>query len=400
MIFFSQLLNRHIYDDRNESLGRCADIVVGNGAEGYPRIKGLITFAAKSSFFIPIEGVEVLSHSEITLKISDPRRAFIESLDDILLCRDLLDKQIFDVDSIRVVRVNDLQLMQVDGLFSLIAVDISAAAIFRRIGIPVVHSKFFVPKLLDWKNIDFAKESEGGLKLKMGYNKLIKLHPADIANLIENLSLHDSSKVMESFDADTAADVLAEVEPRYKDVLLEKLDAKDLSAMINKMSADEAADVFKDLSYFKKNQVLEHMQSSKADLLNHLASYEHDNAGGLMTTDYFHLDSDLTVSDALKEIQKKTDEHRTIYHVYIVNKENTLVGVISIRRFLFAKKTEKLSGLMAKVIGAVTPLSRVEKIAKVMTKYNLMSVPVVDEHKKLLGIVTVDDIMRVLIPHA
>jgi magnesium transporter len=400
MIFFSQLLNRNIYDDRNELLGRCADIVVGNGSETYPRIKGLITLAGKSSFFIPMEAVEVLSHSEITLNRPDPRHAFLESADDILLSRDLLDKQIFDVDSIRVVRVNDLQLMQVENVFSLIAVDISAAAIFRRVGIPAVHSRIFMPKLLDWKNIDYTKESEGGLKLKMGYNKLIKLHPADIANLIENLSLHDGSKVMESFDADTAADVLAEVEPRYKDILLEKLDAKDLSAMINKMSADEAADVFKDLSYFKKNQVIEFMQTSKADLLNHLASYEHDNAGGLMTTDYFRLDSELTVSDAIKEIQKKTDEHRTIYHVYIVNNDNTLLGVISIRRFLFAKKTEKLSSLMSKVIGAVTPLSGVEKIAKIMTKYNLMSVPVVDEHKKLIGIVTVDDIMRVLIPHA
>jgi magnesium transporter len=400
MIFFSQLLNRHIYDDKNEVLGRCTDLVLGNGTEGYPRIKGLITLAGKSSFFIPIEVVEVLSHTEITLNGPDPRRAYIESADDFLLSRDLLDRQIFDVDSIRVVRVNDLQLMQVEKNFSLIAVDISAAAIFRRIGIPVVHSRIFTPKLLDWKNIDFTKESEGGLKLKMGYNKLIKLHPADIANLIENLSLHEGSKVMQSFDADTAADVLAEVEPRYKDILLEKLDAKDLSAMINKMSADEAADVFQDLSHYKKNQVIGHLQSSKTDLLNHLASYEQDDAGGLMTTDYFHLDAELTVAEALKEIQKKTDEHRAIYHMFITDKDLTLLGVISIRSFLFAKKTEKLASMMSKVIGAVSPYTSVEDIAKVMTKYNLMSVPVVDEGKKIIGIVTVDDIMRALIPHA
>jgi Mg/Co/Ni transporter MgtE len=317
------------------------------------------------------------------------------------LARDVLDQQIFDVGGIRVVRVNDLELVKVEEKFALISVDVSNRALLRRLGLvnwPILRRA--QSKFIDWSSLGLVKGSIGNLKLNTSREKLEKLHPADIANLIENLNFHESSKLVQSLDQETAAEVLEEVEPEYKDTLLERINPKNLAQIMEEMPSAQAADVIQDLSDHKRLQVYRRLGLRKAKTLHRLSRYGSDVAGGMMNTESMSVHRDTSVRQAIQKIRKHSDEHSSIYHVIVVDDDNHLEGIISVRTLLLAKMREKVADLMAKVYRTVRVSTNVSEVAKVMTKYNLMSVAVVDKNKVIRGIIAVDDILRFLIPDA
>jgi magnesium transporter len=402
MIFLSQLINSPIIDSQQQTIGRLRDIVVEPKNKDYPLVKGIIFQYRRDLAFIPYSYIENLSRSEITLTKSNCWKINHEfSSDEIFLERDILDQQIFDVKGIRVVRVNDLQLVKIEENFHLVGIDVSNKALFRRLGVselPFFRSS--ESKFIDWYDVNFIKGTLGSLKLKTPYQNLKKLHPADIANLIENLTLHESSKLVQAIDKETAAEVLGEVEPEYKDPLLEHINAKELAGILEKMPTDEAADVIQDLSEHKRLQVFHRLGIHKAKMLHKLTVYEEDKAGGLMSSDYLAVPSEYNVTQTIKEIRRKSKEHESLYHVFALNKNEQLMGVVSIRTLLLAHGRTKIKDLMSKVVRTVRPETSAEEVAHIMTKYNLLSLAVVDSQKKMKGIITVDDIMRLLVPNA
>jgi Mg/Co/Ni transporter MgtE len=320
---------------------------------------------------------------------------------EFLLKRDVLDEQIFDVGGIRVVRVNDLELVKVENKISLIGIDISTRALFRRLGLenlPLIkHSK---STYIDWSNVSLVKGQFGNLQLKTSREKLHKLHPADIANLIESLNFHESSKLVESLGNEKAAEVLEEVEPKYKDTLLERFNPKNLASIVEEMPADEAADIIQNLSDHKRMQVFRRLGVRKAKMLHRLTSYKEDVAGGLMNTDFMAVHKDMTVHEAIKKVRINSEQHASIYHIFAVDEENHLEGIVSIRTLLLAEKRGKISDMMTSVYHTVRVSTSGEDVARIMTKYNLLSIAVIDHNKVIRGIITVDDILRFLIPDA
>lgn len=403
MIFLSQLLQVPIMDSRQEQVGRLKDIIVRSKNEtDYPQVQGIVFKVGSGLGFIPYDCIENLSYGEVTLKKSNCSELSHEFVpEDIFLMRDLVDQQIFDMGGIRVVRVNDLQLVKIEERFCLVGIDVSSRGLIRRLGLD--HWPFFKSiqsQYIDWQNVSLIPGDMAGLKLKTSYEKLEKLHPADIANLIENLSLQESSKLVESIDKETAAEVLGEVEPEYKETLLERMNPKDLAKILEEMPTDEAADVIQELSEEKRLEVLRRLGVETAKTLSQLTEYGDDIAGGLMTTEYMVVPQEYTVAQATEEIRKKSEEFHSIYHVYIVNTEGTPKGVVSIRTLLLAAPEIPLKTLMAKVIKTVKTNVKAKEVAQLMTKYNLLSIAVVDKHKKIQGIITVDDILRFLVPNA
>jgi magnesium transporter len=404
MFYFSEVLNAKILDDREEYVGKVRDVAIfdSGDSEKYPPIKGVVFIGSKKDHFISYEDIEVFGPKEITLKKTDCWIEMAGSQNEILLNRDLMDKQIFDIDSIRVVRVNDLELAKINDRFCLVAADISFNAILRRLGLPLLPAaKITAPKLIDWKNIDFLSSRDAaGLRLKTSREKLNRLHPADIANLIENLNLRDSSMVIKSFDADKAADILAEVEPKYKDILLEHIDPEHLSTLVEKMPSDEATDVIQDLSHRHKGRVLEKLGAGKADIIRQLSAYEERDAGSIMTTDFLSISGSSSISEAIEMIRTHQDKLESIYHLFVTDMDNRLTGVVSIRSLLLGEGKAMIKDIMSKAITMVSPHAKNIDVARLMTKYNLLSAAVVDSDKKIIGIITIDDIMRILIPNA
>jgi magnesium transporter len=403
MIFVSQLINAVVIDDRQENVGRVKDILIKEREkDGYPEVIGIFVKHRGKEVFIAYKFIEVLGFGEVTLNMAECWENDYElSAGEILLVRDVLDQQIFDVGGIRVVRVNDVELIHVDGKYILVGIDISNRALLRRLGIgnfPIfrrVESQY-----LDWKNVSFVKAPAGSLQLKMSKAKLKKLHPADIANLIESLNFHQSSQIVQSLDEETAAEVLEEVEPKYKDTLLERMHPKKLAEIMEEMTADQAADVIQDLSEHKRMLVFKKLGVRKAKKIHRLSKYDSDVAGGLMNPAFMAVNKNYSVHHAISSIQEHSDEHSSIYHVFVLDDAGYLHGIISVRTLLLADPKEKVRDLMTKVYKTVGVNTNVEDVARLMTKYNLMSVAVVDKNKVMRGIVAVDDVLRYLLPDA
>jgi len=402
MIFFSQLLRVPIIDNKQETVGRLKDVIVKAQEGEYPKVHGVIFQERKHLSFIPYQYIETLSRGEITLNKSNCWKVdYQPENDEFLLTRDVLDQQIFDVKGIRVVRVNDLQLVKIDNGFSIVGIDVSNKALLRRLGLSYfplftrMESKF-----IDWHNVSLVKGSVGSLQLKTTHEKLQKLHPADIANLIENLTLPESTKLVQSFDNETAAEVLGEVDPKYKDTLLEHINPKSLANIMEEMPTDEAVDVLKDLSENKRIQVFRRLGVRKAKTLHKLSGYKDDIAGGLMTSEFMTIHRDSTADEAIKIIRKTSDQYRSLYHVFVIDDDKHLLGVVSIRTLLLSSPKQKIVDLMSKVVRTLRLHTKSEDIARLMTKYDLLSMAVVDKQKVIRGIVTVDDILRLLIPDA
>lgn len=403
MIFFSQLFNVPVVDSKQEEIGRLKDVLVKAKGDGYPQVSGImISLGRGRMVMIPEQYIENLGYGEVTLKKSNCwEEDYDPSAHEILLARDVLDQQIFDVAGIRVVRVNDLELVKIEDRFSLIGIDVSNRALMRRLGLGNMASIFKIQsRIVDWNDVSLVKGPVGNLQLKTSKAKLAKLHPADIANLIENLNFHESTKLVQSLDDETAAEVLQEVEGKYKDTLLEHIPPNDLADIVEEMPSDQAVDVIQDLSLPKRQQVFRRLAVDTAKEINTLSSYAHNVAGGLMTSDFLTVPKTYTVVQAVRKIRKTADEFGSLYHVFVVNEKNHLVGIVSIRTLFLAKPTCKVQDLMAKVVKTVNVRTHANDVAKIMTKYNLLSVAVVDRKKILRGIVTVDDILRLLVPDA
>jgi len=308
MIFFSQLLRVPIIDSKQDTVGRLQDVVVKAQGSEYPKVHGVLFKDGKYLSFIPYQYIETLSRGEVTLnKSSCWKPEYQPENDEFLLSRDVLDQQIFDVKGIRVVRVNDLELVKIDTGFSVVGIDVSNKALLRRLGLG--HLPLFShmeSKFIDWNNVSLVKGSVGSLQLKTTHQKLQKLHPADVANLIENLTLPESTKLVQSFDKETAAEVLGEVAPEYKDTLLEHINPKSLATIMEEMPTDEAVDVLKDLSEHKRIQVFRRLGVRKAKTLHKLSGYRDDIAGGLMTSEFMTIHKDSTVREAIKSIKKNS----------------------------------------------------------------------------------------------
>jgi magnesium transporter len=403
MIFFSQLLNLPIVDSRQETIGRLKDVVVKvKEAGGYPEVFAIVFRRKGRQLVIPYQYIENLGYGEITLKKSDCWTEEYEFTNkEILLARDLIDQQIFDVAGIRVVRVNDLELVKIEEKFSLVGIDISNRALLRRLGLAALPIfRVATSHIIDWNNVSLVKGPVGNLQLKTSKEKLEKLHPADIANMIENLNFQESSKLVQSLDEETAAEVLEEVEPGYKDTLLERMSSKNLAQIVEEMPTNEAADIIQALSPHKKLQLYRRLGVQKAKVLHKLSKYGADEAGGMMSGEFMTLRGDMSVEQATRQIQKNSQQFGSIYHVYIVDGQKRLEGVVSIRTLLLAKHREKIADIMSKVYRTVRTHTGVDEVARVMTKYNLMSIAVLDRKKVMRGIITVDDILRYLVPNA
>ncbi|MBP7057749.1 magnesium transporter [Candidatus Gracilibacteria bacterium] len=401
MVYLSQLIGTKIVDSKQEIVGKVKDVVAATGEKKYPYVIGVVFKNGKELNFIPYETIETMGPSGITLNRFDCYTAWDENPEHLFLNRDVMDEQIFDVEGIRVVRVNDLQLAKVGEFFNLVGIDVSNKALVRRLGLaflPLI--KLMQTRVIDWHSVNFIQGRVGSIKLNKPFKKLEKLHPADIANLIENLTLHQSTKVVQSLRDEKAAAVIAEMEPKYKDTLLEKINPKNLARIMEELPTDEAADVLQDLSEHKRLQVFRRLGERKAKVINKLAKYRSDVAGGLMTADFMNVHPDSRINDAIEEIRKKSEEYKSIYHVFVINDKKFLKGIVSIRTLLLADKHLKVEDVMSKVFVTVKPTTDYEELAVILTRYNLLSVAVVDKQGRMKGIVTIDDVMRLLVPHA
>ncbi len=400
MIFLSQILGATISDSAHERVGRLADLVARvQNSHPYPLIHALLIIDRGHASFIHYTDIENLSPGHITLKVARDHIEHCQSAkEDLFLKRDVLDKQIIDARGGKVVRANDVQLGKVDDAFGVLGIDVSTKGIVRRLGFSWIDFlNIFKPKFLDWKHVNSIR---GQLQVKMPSANFQKLHPADIANILEALNFKESKRLVESLDAVTGAKVVEELPPRLRRALLSILGPERAAAIVEKMSLDEIADLLKMLPKKEADALLEYFHDTHLlSKVEKLLPYKDDTAGGLMMPEYLSVEPQMTVAEVLHHLKKVTEQFRALHFVYVTDSERHLLGEITLRTLLVSAPHIKVEKIMKrrKTLRLDTPE---DEIARRMTKYNLMSMAVLDHEKKIVGIVTVDDIMRRLIPNA
>ena len=402
MIYLSHLINAKVFDSSDARVGVLKDMVVFPVSGEYAPLSYLVIHTNHDGVvWLAYDYVENLSRGEITLKnLYDRIVPISPSKEGLFLRRDVLDQQIVDVEGVRVVRVNDLQIGLIDKTMCVIGMDVSTKGMLRRLNMAWIDFfNWFPPKIVDWRDSQVIK---GTVQVNSLSKDLVRLHPADIANIIEDLSLKQGSNLVQSLDSATAARVFEEIDPEIQKLLISRLGPEHAAKISERMSIDELVDLVKSLPHHQAKELIEYVEKDRAKKVQTLLRYPDDTAGGLMTTEYIALTPDATVEQAIAEVRKVSDAFRSINYLYAVDALGVYKGVISLRRLLIAQPADKLKNIMKKTrrLPVLRPHQSVKTVAQIITKYNLYSIAVCDREKKILGVVTVDDVMRALVPHA
>jgi len=403
MLYFSQILGGRVEDSADNYVGRLKDILVYPEQGAYsPLVYLLIRGRGKNEYFIPLNSVENFSRGDISLKGLFSKLKLNEPSADefIFLNRDVMDQQIVDLSGARVVRVNDLKFGILENKWHVFGIDVSVKGLLRRLGLAWLDfGNWSIPHYIDWRNVQPVK---GVLKLDKITKNLNKLHPADLANVIEKLNLNQSTSLVKSLDSREAAKVIEELDPHLQKLLISRLGPEKAAKIIEKMSIDELVDLMQLLPKHEADAFLHALQDGKLKKIEHLINYAQDTAGGLMNTDYISGVPDWTAQETIAEIRKQSPSQRSILFVYVINDEGQFLGPVSLRNLLLARPDEQLKNLLKPVsqISVLHPHNDLEHIVNMMTKYNLFSAAVVGDKSELLGVVSIDDVMRCLAPHA
>ncbi len=402
MAYLSKVLHTKIKDSADQTVGRLKDIVITPASGAYAPLHFLwVQSRGRRDFFVPYEYVENIGRDEIALKSPRAAIALAEpSGEYIFLVRDVLDQQIVDVEGARVVRVNDLRLGLFENKMCVLGIDISFKGILRRLGIAALDVLgLFKVNLIDWRKTQPVK---GMLKLDTVSKDLVRLHPADLANIIEDLSIKHGSRLVKSLDTETAAKVMEEIDPALQKVLVNQLDPEQAAQIVSHMSTDEIVDLLKALPKEEANKLVSKLTNVRFRKAEKLIRYDDDIAGGLMTTDFVSAAPDWTVEQTITEIRRLSSLMRSILYVYVIDAEGTFQGSVSLRRLLTADGKDHLVDIIKHQphLPALKITDQVSHIITLMTKYDLYMSAVLDDEGRLVGVVSIDDIMRYFAPKA
>jgi magnesium transporter len=401
MLYLSQVLGRPIRDLEGERVASIKDVIVRLGEGDHPPVAGVVARYRRRDFFLSRWRITELNEQGVRLN-SDilDLRPFVRRENEVLLARDVLDKQLIDVDGKRVVRVNDVQLIEAAGDWRVTGADVSLQGLWRRLAPAGFVGTRTPVEVIDWADVGYLATDVATVQLKSSSGKLALLHPVEIARLAEALSYHLGSEVVESLDDETAAETLEEMPSERQVRILGDMDEERAADILEWMSPDEAADVLGDLPEEKAEELLGLMEDQEQADVAELLPYEDDTAGGLMTTEFVTLPRALTVGEALARLREMAETPNMIYYLYVVEGEGLwkLVGVIALRSLILADPSVPLDNVMRTEFQTAHPDEPAGEVAQRIAEYNLLALPVLDETGDILGIITVDDAMEILLP--
>lgn len=400
----SQLLDAKVVDAEGQKLGRVSEVCATTD-EKLPCLLALQIISGKELRWI---GIEHVSLTPNLVKLRGNLTKIEQKLpteNDYFLRRDLLDKQIVDVHDHRVVRVNDVWLAPFNQTWGIVGVEADMRSLARRVGsesfvkwIARVFNLRISARIIPWNDVEQLSTTGGGIKLKVPYTKIARLHPADIADIVEQLDPADRTKVITSLDIETAADTISEAEPEVQASIIQNLDDEHGADILEEMEPDEAADILQDLSDERSEALLEEMEPEEADDVKQLLEYDEETAGGLMTTEFVSVTSHFTAEQTIEEIRLIHPKAETIYYIYVIDDDGKLLGVLSLRDLIVSAPTTPVTEFLVNEVISVEADEHEDEVAKIMGKYNLLALPVVDSKNKLIGIITVDDTVARLLP--
>jgi magnesium transporter len=407
MIYLSRMLGKPVVDAAGGEIGTISDIAIATG-EIFPRVTALAFLGPEKTPFMLSwrKYVEVFDGERIVLNDAraELRFSYLQP-DEILLHRDLLNKQIVDTQGMKVVRVNDLKLSDSRNQLRLLGAEVGTRGLLR--GIAPSLERFVVAitrafgrelpeEIIAWNYMDLVERDLSQVKLSVTHRRLHELHPADMADVLEQLTPSQRAKVFAHLDNDQAAETLSEMEDEVQADVIEDLSSERASDILEIMDPDDAADIIGDLPYEKAEALLRLMGVKEARQVRKLLGYKEKTAGGIMTPEVTTVTEDMTVQQVIDHLRGAARENENIYYIYVVGPKDLLEGVISLRDLIVSPPETKVADIVERDLFKVGVDDDQEDVADMMSKYDLLALPVVDETGRILGIVTVDDALDVL----
>jgi CBS domain-containing protein/sporulation protein YlmC with PRC-barrel domain len=409
----AMLVGMPVTNAEGRVIGRVNELAVDVGVDS-TRVSGLLLsprMGGKSHrAMVAVNSLKPPRPTDKNLQtISEPER--VPSLSDTLLLeRDLLDQQIIDVDGRKVVRVNDVNLAWSEDAENASApalliqnVEIGLRGAARRLlkGLPVSTVDTIVSnipsKVIPWSCVDVIdRDPARRVRLKIGQDRLAKLHPSDIADILEELAPDEREAVFKSLPEETAAEALEEIQPRLQKELLQRIDSERAADIIEEMDPGAAADVLAELTDEQSEAILEEMEPEERQDVEELLEFSAESAAGRMTTDFVSVARDCTVADAIDALRNFEGDPDTISEIYLLDEEHRLVGVVMLPRLLLAQHGDQLSTLSEGHIVSCDLKARDTEVAELFDKYNLRSLPVVNAAKHVAGVIHAEQVIAQL----
>lgn len=412
--YFSRLIGCKVFDSKHKVIGKVKDLLVesataphiGTDTSVRPRIIGVKIKKARTTQIYDFAFFEITKEGrKITITCTD---LVVLSLGDVvrgfLLSEIILDKQIVDLNGRKLVRVNDIRIVSIaSGTFA-IAVDVGMEGLLRRIGISrelkFILSLFNLSlssKFILWDDVETIDLSNLNIKLSKTSSKLNTLHPSDLADIIEDLGKQSRASVFSSLDEETAADVLEELETEAQVNIIESLPVEKVADVLEKMPADEVADILDELEDDKAEMLLNEMEAESSQEVRELLEYDDKEVGSIMTTDFISFNESTTVAEVLTDIRALKPEAEALYNLFVTDVNAKLIATVSLRDLVVSEPTTKINTIMKEAPIHLYDDQKVDDIAEIISKYNLLAIPVVDRSHLLQGMVVIDDVVEDLI---
>jgi magnesium transporter len=403
--FISELLGRKVVAPDGRVIGRAADVIVER-VDPYPLVVGLVVRRrfSRAAAALPWSCVTAIEPTLICTLHMDAAASPTAAAETIRLREEVLDKQIVDTFGAKVVRVNDLHFLRINSQLRLVHFDVGLRGLMRRLGwekgltrtLQWLFSYELTDNLIGWKNVQLLPGA-GSLKLNVPHKELSRLHPAELADILEDLSNYDRTAIFRSLDAETAAEALEEIDdPKLQQALIEDMSIEKASDIIEEMSASDAADLLADLRSETAEEILEEMEEGRAEGLRQLLEHPEETAGGMMTAALLNLSPGDTVETALKRWREAEPELDVIYYIYITDPDEVLTGVVSMRELLRAEPRQPLFAIQSSRLITVPLDASEDEVVETMTKYGLRALPVVDTAGRLKGAIRLRAVLDIL----
>jgi CBS domain-containing protein/sporulation protein YlmC with PRC-barrel domain len=406
-VSLTALLGIPVTDAQGQLRGRLKDIAVATGPDA-GKVAGLVLKSRTGLSIVPAQ--EVIETPAGTLEIRSTS-ALVPLKDEgnfLFLQRDLVDRQIIDINGRKVVRVNDVDLewvMQGDSrLLRVAEVEVGLRGAFRRVFKGLLPratleslSRKFRYKGIPWHFVDVIEvDPARRVKLRIEHERLADMHPSDLAEILEDLAPAERDAVFTSLDEEVAAETLEEVDPKLQKSLLEKLDEERIADIVEEMDPGAAADLLAELSEEQSDAILEEMEPEERQEVAELLEFDEKSAAGAMTTDFVAVNVNATVANAVQALRTFDGDPESVTEIYLLDEKKVLRGAIPLARLVMAQPDTRLSVLAEPRILSCPADTRQDELAEIFDKYNLHALPVVDSQNRMVGVVHADHVIAFL----
>lgn len=381
--------------------GRLRDLVAEVGEAGKLNVVAIVVRCHRRTVRIDATSiVEFRDSGSLTVTVEPiDQPSFVRRDGEVLLLRDLLDAEVIDRTAQRLVRVNDVVLAREGTVLMCTAINASPTGLLRRL-LPHRFARPLKGETIPWDEVELTIEPPPGVDFGISYERLTSLHPADVATLIDHLPYRQGARILASLDAQFAAATLEEVERQRQPEILEYLPKEHAIAILDEMAPDAAADLLESVPRAKSDTLIALLQPETSSDIQLLLSYPQNSAAGLMTTEFVMALESETIAEAIERIRGQLERPHLVYYVYVVDdlEERRLQGIVSLREILLADPQRELRDIMSSSAHTTRPEEHCKEVARIMGEYNLLALPVVDDLGRMLGLVTADDVLDLMLP--